>query len=157
MNNWFLLNIDSTHKVAAYVFLNDLNVEFYSPQIKINKANVFDHDGNNLIEEIFPHYVFVFLSQGSYEFEQIKGISNLCNLVYAGSNPAVLSMGFINILKLIEKNKSHCRTFNKVNTNCQLFYISDIELKIIDVILDEEEGDERIDILMRLFEDYQIS
>ncbi len=162
MKSWFLLNIDSTHKALVHTYLNEINVEFYSPRMRVQKTNMDDDietDGLEIdaMEDVFPDYIFVFFDEMSQAFEHILAISNVCKIVFDGNRPAVLSMGFVNIFKLIEKNKNHWRAFNKVTTNSQLFQVTDAELKMIDVILDEAEGEERVDILMHLFEDYQIA
>lgn len=74
----------------------------YCPRIALSKRR--RQRWQNIVEPLFPGYLFVQLSAGEDDFSPIRSTVGVLGLVRFGGRPAVISQSIINTIKDQEKN-----------------------------------------------------
>ena len=147
MKFWYLANIDIQRQQFIIDTLNSCNILHYSPSIKSAQKDEETLDENI---SLFPGHLFMYFNPSNQKLDEIKNMPGIYSIIQYQGEPVRFSMGFINVLKLVEQNPRHLRNIDEISANSDLFNASSAEIKFIDVILSEENPNERNMLLIDL-------
>lgn len=145
MNNWYVVLTKSREEERAKINLHHQGITAYFPRIEVTRLQ--RGKPKQLIEPLFPRYMFVLLHENDPGFSKIRYTPGITDFVRFNQQMAKVAPEVISMLKQREASQEKIVNLPAVGDKV---VISEGSFKGIEAIIQAKKGEDRVLLLFQL-------